>query len=70
MGSKADVGVGGNPIQEGWPCPGLSEHRNIIRGVSVTVTALSGYCSLLQESIYRLLPDHPERRQELQPVQH
>ena len=32
----------GNAIQEeGWPCPGLSEHRNIIRGVSVAVTALS-----------------------------
>lgn len=47
MGSEADV-EWGSPIQEeGWPCPGLSEHRNIIRGVSVTVTALS-VCSLLQ----------------------
>ena len=46
----------GNPIQEeGWPCPGLSEHGNIIRGVRCC------HCSerivrCCRESIYRLLP--------------
>ena len=47
MGSEADVGVGEPHPGGRLALPWLSEHRNIIRGVSGTVTALS-VCSLLQ----------------------